>query len=162
MVAKVVHLRSRPRLLLTSAVASWWGRSTSAWGSPLKTPDLMRSHHLSRRGSGSKTRLHYIRPYSSSFPTVQVYINSEFPVLTDSIKYISQECRQEAKEQIVSWRDLKGLTDIDLIHSKLIYIVQGRVKGIKNNSIQFKCTYTHIAKYFLRKCHTWSWAWYKE
>lgn len=98
-----------------------------------------------------KTRLHYIRPYSSSFSTVQVYINSEFPVLTDSIKYISQECRQEAKEQILIWRDLKGLTDIDLIHSKLIYIVQGRVIGIKNNSIQFKCTYTNIAKYFFEK-----------
>lgn len=84
-----------------------------------------------------KTRLHYIHPYSSSFSTVQVYINSEFPVLTDSIIYISQECRQEAKEEILIWRDLKGWTDIDLVHSKLIYIVQGRVIGIKNNSFQW-------------------------
>lgn len=48
-----------------------------------------------------KTRLHYIHPYSSSFSTVQVYINSEFPVLTDSIKSLSEECRQEAKEEIL-------------------------------------------------------------
>lgn len=146
MVVKVVHLRPRPRLLLTSVVASWWGRSTSAWGSPLKTPDLKRFHHLSRRGSGSKRGC---TTYSSSFSTVQVYINSEFPVLTDSIKSLSQECRQEAVEEILIWRDLKGWTDIDLIHSKLIYIVQGRVIRIKNNSIQLKCTHTKTAKYFL-------------
>lgn len=153
MVAKVVHLRSRPRLLLTSAVASWWGRSTSAWGSPLKTPDLMRPHHLSRRGSGSKRGC---TTYVHTAPVFPLYRYISTQSFQYSIKYISQECRQEAKEQIVSGRDLKGLTDIDLIHSKLIYIVQGRVIGIKNNSIQFKCTYTHIAKYFLRKCHTWS------
>lgn len=150
MVAKVVHLRSRPRLLLTSAVASWWGRSTSAWGSPLKTPDLMRSHHLSRRGSGSKRGCTTYIHTAPVFPLYRYISTQSFQSwLTQSYIYISQECRQEAKEQIVSWRDLKGLTDIDLIHSKLIYIVQGRVIRIKNNSIQLKCTHTKTAKYFL-------------
>lgn len=107
----------------------------------------MRSHHLARRGSGSERGCTTYIYTALGFSTVQVYINSEFPVLTESVKSISQECRQEAEEEILSWRDLKGLTDIDPIHSKLIYIVQGRVIRIKYVIIQLK--YTHDCNTFL-------------
>lgn len=161
MVVKVVHLRPRPRLLLTSAVASWWGRSTSAWGSPLKTPDLMHSHHLSRRGSGSKRGCTTYTHTAPVFPLYRYISTQSFQSwLTQSNLYQKNVDRKQKKR---SWfEEIWKVTDIDLIHSKLIYIVQGRVIGIKNNSIQLKCTHTKTAKYFFRKCHTWSWVRYKE